>query len=218
MILGQFLPNKLTNPAVINAFRSVDRENLLPVSQVHLAYSDDMPKLSHSGNIRFELPSMGFMHLLQAANIQPHERILIMGDPTGYITFLVSYLAQQVITLEQNPIWYVKMADNVYDASPHNVTLFNGPYHIGVPSQAPFDCILVTGCTNIDLTKVMSQLKPKGRLFAFEPVIPRDYKQLSRLYKVIKIERSRTKTPMLETMAPNIGLFSGQPTEEKFLL
>ncbi len=218
MINGQFLPNKLTNEAVIKAFRSVDREVLLPSVLHGTAYSDEMLKLTYGHYIRYELSSMGFMRLLQAANIDNHERVLIMGDPTGYATFLVSYLAQQVTTLEQNPIWYTQMSEKVYKISPHNVTLFNGPYHIGVPSQAPFDCILVCGCTNIDLSKVMTQLKPRGRLFAFEPVIPNDYYQTSRLYRVNKIERTRTKTFLLEALAPNIGLFSGPDETESFTL
>ena len=218
MINGQFLPNKLTNESVIKAFRSVDREVLLPSVLQGTAYCDDVIKLSYGHYIRYELSSMGFMRLLQSADIQSHERVLIMGDPTGYATFLVSYLAQQVTTLEQNPIWYTQMSEKVYKISPHNVTLFNGPYHIGVPSQGPFDCILVCGCTNIDLSKVMTQLKPKGRLLAFEPVIPNDYFQLSRLYRVNKIERTRTKSFLCEVIAPNIGLFSGPEEAERFCL
>ena len=215
MIQGQFLPNKLTDPAIVRAFESVDRESLLPLSQQGIAYCDHLPCLRDASYKRYELSSLGFMVLLKHAEIKPHERVLIMGDPTGYASLLVSFLAQQVITLEQNPMWYAGMSENVYRVSPHNVTLFNGSYRNGVPSQAPFDCILVCGNLVVDYSKLYTQLKPNGRLFGFDPVhvnnsIGRQYHQLCKLYSIHKRERTRTKLIHSECQAPCIGVFSSE--------
>lgn len=219
MIFGQFLPNQLTCENVKNAFLAVDRERLLPDYLKNISYSDCLIKLEHDSYIRYELSALGMMYLLQYAKIKHHERILIMGDPTGYLTLLTSYIAQQVTTLEQNPLWYTKMSEKVYELSLHNVTLFNGPYNVGVPSQAPFDCILIAGCIDSDLSKVSSQLKPRGRMLGFEPITKSHYHQLSRLFLLEKIERTRTKTCLHELVAPNVGVFSSKiPVEQGFLL
>ncbi len=204
MVFGQFLPNKLTNEGIVQAFRSTPYEKFLPQSLGKIAYCDAPLKLENQTGDRYVLPPLTLMRLFQAAKINRHERVLLVGDPTGYVAILLSYIAQQVTSLEPNPLWFSHLSKAVSNRSPHNVTLFKGPYSEGVKTQAPFDCIIVVGDLSGQIDQLLRQLKPRGRLLGFEALLRGAQKGIyfSKAFSLQKKERSRTKKYLFEAAAP----------------
>lgn len=210
MIFGQFLPNKLVDKGVIQAFSSVDRCHFLPTHLQKIAYCDTPLLLETIGQSRYTLPTIALMRLLQAADIGRHSRVLLIGDPTGYTTTVLGYLVQQITSLEQNPLFFQELSRLLERRSLHNVTLYNGAYHKGVSAQAPFDCIIAEGILDQDLSLLLKQLKPEGRYLGFERLSssmpdPRIKLQTARAFELMKIEKSITKKVLFEASAPVLG-------------
>ena len=67
MVDGQVRPNKVTDPRIIAAMRSLPRERFVPAAQAPLAYSDEDVKL---GGGRVLLEPMVIARLVQIAAVR----------------------------------------------------------------------------------------------------------------------------------------------------
>jgi protein-L-isoaspartate(D-aspartate) O-methyltransferase len=105
-----------------------------------------------------------FAKLLQLAAVAPESRVLDVGCATGYSTAVLSFLAREVVGLEQDPALAAKATENLAATGATNTRIVTGPLSAGLPAQAPFDVILVNGAVALEPKELLSQLADGGRL------------------------------------------------------
>ena len=100
MVDCQVRTSDVTNLELLDAFLSVPREAFVPASLQQLTYLDEELPL---GPGRYMIPAAPLARLMQAAAIQPGDKVLDIGCGTGYSTALISRLCSSVTGLESSP-------------------------------------------------------------------------------------------------------------------
>lgn len=162
MILGQLHTNEITDTALLNAFAHTPREAYVPKAFARSAYVDQ-PLLLDSG--RYMLPPLTAARLITMADIQPHERVLIVGSATSYEAALIAQLASKVWAVDSNAEFIARSQKLVLDQQIANVEL----HHVasmadGFAQSAPYDAIIVLGGISHAPDSLTSQLSHGGRL------------------------------------------------------
>lgn len=162
-IEGQLRPNKVLNPALLEAFNAVDRADFLPLSHQSFAYADANLQLA---NGRFAVSPLLLARLINLVEIQPTDRCLIIGAFNGYSMAVLSCLSENVFALEQDQAFYEVMCDNFKEKAGTCPKILLGLLADGWQEQAPFDFILIEGGVEIIPQKVFDQLSEGGSLVA----------------------------------------------------
>ena len=101
--------------------------------------------------------------------------VLEIGAGSGFMAALLAHRAQQVITLEiRAGRWRAWPRDNLRRAGVINVTVRRADGAQGLPGEAPFDAIVLSGSVAEVPQALLEQLKVGGRLVAIvgdEPVM-----------------------------------------------
>jgi protein-L-isoaspartate(D-aspartate) O-methyltransferase len=102
--------------------------------------------------------------MLQAAEIDPADRVLEVGAGSGYQTALLAELARQVFAIERYPT-LVEQARQVLERLGYtNITLVAGDGTMGLPQAAPFNAIVVSAAAPQPPPALVEQLAIGGRL------------------------------------------------------
>jgi protein-L-isoaspartate(D-aspartate) O-methyltransferase len=141
MVDSQIRPNRVVDPRVLSAMRTIPRERFVPQAVAALAYADhDIPL----GNGRFLMEPMVFARLLQAATLRDNEQVLVVGACTGYGAAVLAACGCRVTALEEDPA-LLSFAGSVLPRLAPGVNLVSGPLAAGWPSHGPYDLILIEG-------------------------------------------------------------------------
>lgn len=159
MVDGQIRTANVTDLRVISAMQEVPREAFVPAASAAICYLDiDVPV----GGSRRLLRPMVLAKLIQAADLEPTDRVLDVGCATGYGPALLSRIAGQVVALEQEPTLAKTASDSL--SSRPNVTVATGALTDGWARGAPYDVVILEGATEIVPDALCQQLKNGGRL------------------------------------------------------
>jgi protein-L-isoaspartate(D-aspartate) O-methyltransferase len=159
MVEGQIRTADVTDTAVLDAMQTLPREQFLPPALVQLAYLDgDVPVRRG----RTLLRPMVLAKLVQAARIEPDDRVLIVGCATGYSAALISRLAASVVALEEDVELARQAKESLASVGADNVEVVTGPLVAGWPAGGPYDVIFLDGATEIPPDSLGPQLKPDG--------------------------------------------------------
>jgi protein-L-isoaspartate(D-aspartate) O-methyltransferase len=161
MVDGQVRTADVTDLRILAAMLEIPRENFVPSDAAGLAYLDLDLAISAAGARRLLKP-MVLAKLIHAADVASSDRVLDVGCGTGYAAAILSRIAGQVITLEQDSS--LAQTARAALASQPNVSVVSGPLIGGWPQGAPYDVILLEGATEISPQAFLSQLKDGGRL------------------------------------------------------
>ncbi|MBF0110986.1 MAG: class I SAM-dependent methyltransferase [Magnetococcales bacterium] len=159
MVKSQILPNRVTEPELLEVFNSVAREDFVERKHREIAYSD-FPVVM--GNRRCLVP-LQIARLIQSLEIAPGMKVLVVGAGTGYEALLAARLGAQVHALE---------VDESLATKGRNLTARTGiqwktsPLAQGWPDAAPFDGIMVCGAIPAIPDALITQLADHGRLTA----------------------------------------------------
>jgi len=159
MVDGQIRTTDVTDLRVISAMLEVPRERFMPPASVSLAYLDlDVPV----GGARRLLRPMVLAKLIQAADVQPTDRVLDVGCATGYGAAVLGHIAGNVVALEQD----TGLANTASDSltSQRNVKVVSGALADGWAQGAPYDVVVIEGATEVVPNALCQQLKNGGRL------------------------------------------------------
>jgi len=156
MVASQLRTNGVTDGALLDALARVPREAFVPDDRQSAAYIDRAVPL---GGGRALNPPMTTALLLNAADINPDSRILIVGAATGYALALASSMASKVTGVECHPALAAMAMANVSAAR-----VIEGPLEIGVPAHGPYDAIVIDGAVEFVPEALTAQLAPNGRL------------------------------------------------------
>jgi protein-L-isoaspartate(D-aspartate) O-methyltransferase len=166
MVDGQIRTNGVTNLDLIGAMLDVPREAFVPERQAALAYLDrDLPLPSGGGAPRYLIKPEVTAKLIQAADVMPQDRVLVVGTATGYSAAIVSRLAAAVVALEGEPGLAEMARANLRHLGVANVTVVTGSLSAGWPAAAaPYDVILVEGGVETVPEALFDELSAGGRL------------------------------------------------------
>ncbi|WP_353217644.1 protein-L-isoaspartate O-methyltransferase [Sandarakinorhabdus sp.] len=146
----------VTDAAVLAAFAHVPREAFLPAKLAGLAYADAAHEVARGRHL---LAPLALALLLQHAQVQPGQRVLVVGSATGYSAAILSHMGAQVTALESD-------AGLAAIALAAVVTSVIGPLTAGWPSAAPYDLILFEGSIETVPSAIAAQLAAAGRIAA----------------------------------------------------
>ena len=215
MIEQQIRPWDVLDSSVLSLLASVRREDFVPPALRALAFVDtQVPLLRGQPGGPCMLEPKVEARLLQELQVQRHEKVLEIGTGSGFMAALLAHRAQQVITLECQPE-LVRMAgenlrrSGVLNAQVRAVDAAAGAR--GLPAEAPFDVILLSGSVHEVPIQLLQQLKAGGRLAAVvgdEPVMR------ARLYTRAN-ETAWAEVDLFDTVAPRLLGFA-EPTRFRF--
>ncbi len=165
MVDCQIRPSDVTDLRIIDAMMDVPREAFVPAGQEGLSYLDtDILVSSGTGPKRYLIKPVLIAKMLQAAAIEPTDRILVVGCATGYSAAVAAKLAAQVVATESDLALVTKASSVMKDLRIGNVTIETAPPVTGAPSHAPYDVIFLDGATEISPENLFKQLRMGGRL------------------------------------------------------
>jgi protein-L-isoaspartate(D-aspartate) O-methyltransferase len=176
MIEQQIRPWEVLDQAVLSLLGTVRREDFVPPTKRALAFVDTQVTLldgDAQGPCMLE-PKVE-ARLLQELQLQRHERVLEIGTGSGFMAALLAHRAMQVFTLECHPA-LVQMArdslqrNGVMGAQVLQVSAEEGAR--GLPDEAPFDAIVLSGSVAAVPRTLLEQLKVGGRLVAVVGELP----------------------------------------------
>jgi protein-L-isoaspartate(D-aspartate) O-methyltransferase len=163
MIESQLRPNKVIDARVLDAFGGIRRELFVPDHLRVVAYIDeDLPL----GGGRYLMEPMVVARLLQAAQIERTDRVMIIGAGTGYEAALAAALARSVIALEEDPELARRVRAALVEHSIASVSVVEGPLPQGYRPRAPYDVVLFCGAVADVPSEIDTQLAEGGRLLA----------------------------------------------------
>ena len=171
MIEQQIRPWDVLDLQVLDLLARVRREDFVPPAYKALAFVDAEVPLGHG---QVMLAPKVEARLLQEAHVQRHERVLEVGTGSGFMAALLAHRAQSVITLERIGALATQAAANLRRGGVLNAVVREMDGAAGLPSDGPFDVIMLSGSVPEVPQALLDQLKPGGRLLAVvgnEPVM-----------------------------------------------
>lgn len=115
MVESQLRPEGVTDVRVLEAMGSVAREDFVPDARRATAYADRMIALPNGRGIN---PPIVTGRLLNAAAIVAGDRVLIIGDSSGYTTAVVRQLTDKVETESGKGLFDVIVIDGAIEELP----------------------------------------------------------------------------------------------------
>lgn len=170
MVDGQIRPNRVRDPRIIDALRSLPREHFLPPRLAHLAYADDDVPLG-GGRVLLApllIARLVMLALQGEAGASGAGRALVVASGTGYGAALLAACGVAVTALEEDAE-LLAIADAALARLPPSaggkVTQVRGPLPAGWPAEAPYDVILIEGAVRSIPPAIGSQVRaPGGRV------------------------------------------------------
>ncbi len=207
MIEQQIRPWEVLDPHVLQLLSTVKREDFVPPAMKALAFVDTQVPLA-GGSVMLEPKVQA--RLLQELQVQRHEKVLDIGTGSGFMAALLAHRGQHVFTLECDPALAKTARENLRRSGVVNVTVVEcsaAAGAMGLPSEGPFDAILLGGSVAEVPRALLEQLKVGGRLVAIvgeQPIMT------ARLYRRAA-EASWSQTDLFDTVAPRLAGFDEKP-------
>ncbi len=163
MIEQQIRPWDVLDASVLSLLAIVKREDFVLEEHRALAFMDmELPLPEGQQMLAPKLEA----RLLQELAVRKHERALEIGAGSGHMAALLAHQARQVLSLEIRPALAELAAHNLGRAGVHNAEVRTADGAQGLPGEAPFDVILLSGSVAAVPKSLLMQLAPGGRLAA----------------------------------------------------
>jgi protein-L-isoaspartate(D-aspartate) O-methyltransferase len=204
MIEQQIRPWDVLDTDVLSLLSVVRREDFVPPAYRAFAFVDMQVPLPEG---QFMLEPKVEARLLQDLKLARHEKVLEVGAGSGHMAALLAHRALQVVTLEIRPALSRLAADNLRRAAVMNATVREADGVHGLPGDAPFDAILLSGSVASVPSALLDQLKVGGRLMAIVGEAP-----MMRATLVTRVtERDFSSVDVFDTVAPRLDGFAEPP-------
>jgi protein-L-isoaspartate(D-aspartate) O-methyltransferase len=167
MVVSQVRTWEVLDERVLEAMARLPREDFVPAQFRTLAFIDkDIP--IGNGEVLPAAKVVG--RLLQALDVQPHDKVLEVGTGTGYTTALLATLAHQghVFSVDIHAEFTAAASQRLKAQGIRNVTLETGNAVNGWDQYEPYDVIAITGSLPTlaaGFQKARDSLNIGGRLF-----------------------------------------------------
>lgn len=166
----------IDDPRIIAAMSEVPRHLFLDSALAEQAYGNH--SLPIGAGQTMTQPYV-VAYLLSQLNLQGHEKVLEIGMGSGYLTALLSRLADRVFAIEKHRSLAILARKRLEHQGCHNVVIkiFDGSY--GWSDEAPFDAIVISAAATKPPDPLLAQLAPGGIMLL--PLVETEGQQL---YKI----------------------------------
>jgi protein-L-isoaspartate(D-aspartate) O-methyltransferase len=179
MIEQQIRPWDVLDPRVLDLLAQLKREEFVPPQHRAHAFVDMELPLAEGTEAaiasgRCMLAPRVEARMVQDVDPRPYEKVLEIGAGSGYVAALLARLSRQVITLEIDPRLAAMARENLQRAGIANAEVREADGARGLPGEAPFDVIVLSGSVAEVPRALMEQLATGGRMIAIvgqEPVM-----------------------------------------------
>jgi protein-L-isoaspartate(D-aspartate) O-methyltransferase len=179
MVESQLRGRGITDARVLAAMAKVPRHEFVEERRRDEAYADHPVLIAEGQTVSQPYITAA---MLQAAEIQPQDRVLEIGAGSGYQTALLAELADQVYAVERYATLAEQARTKLESMGYANVTLVVGDGSLGLPEAAPFDVIIVSCAAPRIPPALLAQMAPNGRMVI--PVGEADQQSLQLLRKL----------------------------------
>lgn len=161
MIDYQLAARGLRDDVVLNAVKSVPREEFVPAELVEFAYSDSPLPIA----ARQTISQPYIVALMTAAlELRPGDRVLEVGTGSGYAAAVLAEIAAEVFTVERHKILADTARARLAQLGYENTYVLYGDGTLGWPEHAPFNAIVVAAGGPEVPAALKQQLAIGGRL------------------------------------------------------
>src|SRR3989338_6563705 len=146
----------------LNTFKEVNREDFIPDNLRNAAYYDAPLPLLRGKTISQPTTVMIMTHALE---LKQGEQVFEIGTGSGYQSAIIAKIVGpkgKVITTEVVPELVHFAKQNLKKAKLTNVFVYEEDGSKGMPSEAPFDKIIITAACKEFPKPLIEQLKPNG--------------------------------------------------------
>ncbi|HEY5610999.1 MAG TPA: protein-L-isoaspartate(D-aspartate) O-methyltransferase [Thermoanaerobaculia bacterium] len=160
MIREQIVARGVTDPLVLDAMRSVPREEFVPAELRALAYDDGPLPIGNEQTI-----SQPYIVALMTSllRLRPEDRVLEVGTGCGYQSAILARLASVVYSAELDPKLARSARERLERLGITNVVVREGDGREVFRDRAPFDAILVAAAPLRIPEDLIDQLADGGR-------------------------------------------------------
>lgn len=151
----------ITDSRILDAFRSVQREEFIPAELAEFAY-EDSPLAIGEGQTISQPYIVAFT--ARALGLHGTERVLEVGTGSGYAAAILSRLAKEVFTIERVPVLAESAKERLARLGYANVHVTCGDGSLGWREHAPYDAIAVAAGGPKAPPALLGQLALGGRL------------------------------------------------------
>ena len=151
----------ITNENVLSAIGQIPRHLFMDSSFLDHAYQDKAFPIAADQTI-----SQPYTVAFQSELLQVHsgDKVLEIGTGSGYQTAVLCNLGAKVFSIERQKELFKKTRDFLPELGYRAKNLIFGDGYKGLPTEAPFDSIIVTAGAPFVPKPLLSQLKIGGRL------------------------------------------------------
>ncbi len=176
MVEEHVIAQGIKDPRIIAAMTEVPRHYFLDSALADQAYGNH--SLPIGAGQTMTQPYV-VAYLLNQLGLKGHEKVLEIGMGSGYLTALLSRLADRVFAIEKHRSLSILARKRLENQNCHNVVIkiFDGSY--GWSDEAPFDAIVVSAAAASPPAPLLEQLAPGGIMLL--PLVEEDGQ---RLYKI----------------------------------
>jgi len=159
MVERQLRRRGISEDHILDAFRQVPREAFIGRNNVRLAYGDH-PLPIEAGQTISQPYIVALM--IQAAQIEPGNRVLEVGSGSGYAAAVIGRIAARVVGIDRQPELVAIARERLTRLGYANVEIVEGDGTKGWPAAAPYDAILAAASGSHVPQPLVDQLAPGG--------------------------------------------------------
>lgn len=160
--LASILADKgIVNSKVLEAIKTIPRHLFLDSSFEDHAYQDKAFPIGAEQTISQPFTVAFQSELLE---VQPNHKVLEIGTGSGYQTAVLLHLRAKVYTIERQQELFKKTSRFFTKMGYRPKKVIFGDGYKGLPTEAPFDSIIVTAGAPFVPNPLLAQLKVGGKL------------------------------------------------------
>ncbi|MDJ0930780.1 protein-L-isoaspartate O-methyltransferase [Breoghania sp.] len=167
MVDNQLRTRDITDYRILDAMGTVPRELYVPRGKRTFAYSDgdiEIKPADENGPARYLISAQVFGKLVQLADIDNTDIVLVVGCASAYATAMLARIANSVVGVEADESLAQAASEKLVEQGIDNAAIVSGDPTKGLACEGPFDVILIEGAVDEIPDALKEQLKDGGRL------------------------------------------------------
>lgn len=149
----------ITDEAVLAAIANIPRHFFMSTSQIGQAYIDKAFPIGEGQTIS---QPYTVAYQTQLLNIKPLDKVLEIGTGSGYQAAVLAEMGAHVYTIERQKKLFDRNMGFAFLRHYDNIHFFYGDGYEGLPSEAPFQKILLTAAAPEVPPRLLEQLSIGG--------------------------------------------------------
>jgi len=211
MVEQQIRPWDVLEPRVLDAIRSIPRENFVPEEYKNVAYADAaIPLGTFDGKECDMLHPIVEGRILQHLAITEGCTVLEIGTGSGYLTACMAKLGNHVDTVDIHEELTAIAEKNLADLGISNVNFSSGDASLSWEQKPAYDAIAITSSMKKIPETYKNLLKTGGRLFVIVGEPP-----VMKAYLVTRTSKNNWETE--ELFETSVCAIENSGTEEPFI-